>query len=470
MINLDMPLLMLSPNDPWTVRDSFEGCNLFGGTGSGKTTSLKTLVKAMLEAQYGMCLTTVKPDDTLMYQQWAEESGRGDQVVIFRPESPYYYDFLERAARFERGTDSTQVTGLWMTMTEIANNGSIGGKDPYWVLSLRFMLVNCIDLLKCCGEPITAINMYRLVVSAATSEMQFNSSLFRENSYCFKCLSIANDNYDIAESNGDLAMHFEDFGFTIDYWSNGFPTLNEKTRSIIVSLFTSTAAAFIRGNLKKLFVTDDERRPVPPEIARDGAIIILDLPIKEFEITGKIAQSVYKLMFTKTMERMPISKYPRPVAIVSDEAYHFISSYDVDNQATLRSSGTASVYIAQSVSSYQINLGSNSEAKANNFLGNLSTKLFFANSDNATNDYASKLFGEMWSMQATSSSAFDESKEAKMSASIAEQKRAIIEPIEFTNLLRGGAKNDYLTSAIVHQIGRTWSNGQNYLHAYFNQQ
>lgn len=466
---LDTPLVMLGENDPWTIRDSFEGVQVFGGTGSGKTSSAKTFASSFLEAGYGGLVLTVKPEETQQWQEWVKEAGRGDQLITIHPSNPYFFDFLEYEAQRSDGSDTQTMVSLFMLIIEIANGGSIKGREPYFELALRQMQTNAIDLLKCAAEPITVENIYRLIVTAPTSISRLGASDWREKSYCFKCLNQASDNYDKSVGAGITELHFEDFDIAFLYWTNEFPNLSEKTRSIIVSMFTTTADAFIRGNLKKLFITDKGKHPAPPDLARQGAIIILDLPIKLRDNVGKIGQGVYKLMFQKAMERNVYSESSRPVFIWSDENQFFINSYDLEFQQTARSSGVATFYLTQNIPNYYVNLGDDGLNKANSLLGNLSTKIFLAQPDSATNEWAAKIFGEAWAMQSSSSSSFDPDNETRMSASISEHKRHIIEPIEFTQLLRGGPKNDYIVSAIIHQIGRTWSNGENFIETFFKQ-
>ena len=95
---LDTPLVMLSENDPWTIRDSFEGVQVFGGTGAGKTTSAKIFASAFLESGYGGLVLTVKPEETQQWIEWVKEAGRENQLVIINPSCSYFFDFLEYEA------------------------------------------------------------------------------------------------------------------------------------------------------------------------------------------------------------------------------------------------------------------------------------------------------------------------------------------------------------------------------------
>lgn len=469
-INLDSSLVQLSQNDDWTIRDSFEGTMVFGGTGSGKTSgSGHTFANAFLEAGYGGLVLTAKADEKNIWREWARRSGREDQLVIIKPTNPYFFDFMEYEAKRQDGSDTQTMVSLFMLIIEIANEGSLQTKETYWLLALRQMLRNCIDILKCAGELITVENMYRLIVSAPSSIARMGVSEWQKESYCFANLNKAADRFEEAEDKTILPESFDDFDIAFLYWTNEFPNLAEKTRSIIVSMFTTTADAFLRGNLKRIFITDKNKRAVPPELARQGAIILLDLPVKKYEDVGRIAQGVYKLMYQKAMERMVSEDDTPGVFLYSDECQFFLNSYDLQFQQTARSSRVATFYLSQNISNFHVNLGEQGEQKANSLLGNLTTKIFHANSDPSTNEWAARLFGEDWSMQSSTSSHLDEQNEARMSANVSEQKRHILEPIVFTQLMRGGSHFDHTVSAIVHQVGRIWDTGNNYLETYFKQ-
>ncbi|MCG8382919.1 MAG: TraM recognition domain-containing protein [Gammaproteobacteria bacterium] len=473
VVDLDFPLVQLSEKDRWTVRDAFEGTMVLGGTGSGKTSgSGHTFANAFLQAGFGGLVLTAKPDELAEWRNWASACGREDQLLVVHPAEPWYFDFMEYEARRDNGSDTQTMVSLFMLIIEIANEGSIQSQETYWLLALRQMLRNAIDMLKCAGELITVETLYRLIVSAPTSVSRLGSEDWQQDSYCFRCLNTATDQYEALTDLSDgtqKPMHFDDFDIAFLYWTNEFPNLAEKTRSIIVSMFTTTADAFLRGTLKRLFVTDHNKRPAPPELARQGAIIVMDLNIKEHEDVGRIAQGVYKLMFQKANERQVASDSTPGVFLYADECQFFLNSYDLAFQQTARSSRIASFYLSQTLSNFHVGLGERGEQKANALLGNLSTKIFHANPDTTTNEWSAKLIGEDWSLQSSSTSSFDQQDEARMSTNLSEQRRYIIEPIAFTQLQRGGQPYDYTVSALMHQVGRTWSTGNNYLEVFFQQ-
>lgn len=469
--DLDRNLVMLNEHDGITLRQCFEGCITFGTSGSAKTsTTAHMFAHAFMDSGFGGLVLTAKVDEKNQWREWARECGREQDLVIFKPTNPVFYNCIERIAKHQKQGDTEAVVSLIEVIVEIANGGSIQTQESYWNISMKMMMSSAIDMLKCAGEVISFENLYRFIVSAPTSISRLGSEDFQKESYCFKCLSTATDNFEAIENSQNSEVHFDDFDIAFTYWTNEFPNLAEKTRSIIVSMFTGSANSFLRGHLKKLFNTDLQRQEVSPELARQGKIIILDLPIKEHEKTGIIGQGVYKLCFQKAMEREIVTAQTPNVFLFADEAHFTLTSYEDSFQTTARSSRIATFYLTQSLSNLELNLGDNAEKRARSLLTNLGTKFFMAQVDEDTNLWASKLIGEDWSLQSSSSSSFNHDDTGQLSTSLSDSRRFIVEPIIFSKLLRGGAPNDYIASAIVHQVGRTWSSGDNFLEVFMKQE
>lgn len=469
--DLDRNLVMFTEYDGMTLRQLFEGTLTLGTSGSAKTsTTAHMFAHAFMDAGFGGLVLTAKVEEKNQWRQWARECGRENDLVIFKPTNPYYFDIMEWEAKRQDGSDTETVVGLFMVIIEIANGGAIQSKESYWILSLRSMLRSTVDILKCSGQTVSIENMYHLIITAPTSISRLGSGDFQKDSFCFKCLNTATDNFERLEGSGNREDHFDDFDISFKYWTYEFPNLAEKTRSIIVSMFTTTADAFLRGNLKRLFNTDPRRQEALPELARQGKIIILDLPIKKYEQTGVIAQGVYKLCFQKAMERERVTSRTPNVFLFADECQFTLTSYEDSFQTTARSSRIATFYLTQSISNLHLNLGDKAEQRTKSLLTNLGTKIFHAQVDDETNLFASKLIGEDWSLQSTSSSSFNQDDTGQLSTSFAQQRRFLLEPITFSRLLRGGAHNEYIASAIVHQVGRIWSTEENFLEVFMKQE
>jgi len=179
----------------------------------------------------------------------------------------------------------------------------------------------------------------------------------------------------------------------VRYFGQTFGQLDQKTRSNIVITLNAEIGPFLRGPLHELFCTETN---IIPEVTHKGVILILDLPVKRFEQTGVVAQMLMKYVWQKATERRAVDLTTRPVFLFADEAQLFLSSYDLEFQSTARSSRAATVYITQNLPSFYARLGGrNPQDAADAIIGNFQTKIFHANTDHRTNQWAADMAGKV---------------------------------------------------------------------------
>jgi type IV secretory pathway TraG/TraD family ATPase VirD4 len=219
--------------------------------------------------------------------------------------------------------------------------------------------------------------------------------------------------------------------------------------------------------LRKLFSADTNIRP---EDTFDGKIIIIDIPVQEFRLVGRIANLVWKYCFQiavlRRMQPAEKDKYLRPVFLWADEAQNFVSGFDAQYQAVARSAGGCTVYLTQNRESFRRAMKNNDAVDS--LLGNLQAKFFCQNSGE-TNEWASRLLGQHW-IKTTSTSAGQSRNQATAAApeqashnsgvSRADQCRLFVEPSRFTTLKRGGALHGFQVEAIVYNGGNLFFNGK----------
>ena len=151
----------------------------------------------------------------------------------------------------------------------------------------------------------------------------------------------------------------------------------------------------------------------------------------------------------------------RPVFLWADESQFFVNSYDALFQSTARSSRACTVYLTQNLPSYLANFsGSNAKAQAEAFLGNLQTKIFHANGDPSTNNWAADSIGRTRQVQFYGG--MSESTGAKGGAGLNQSAGGsqvfeyLVQPQEFTMLRSGGHEYDLKVDGIIFQGGRRW--------------
>lgn len=472
-------LVPWSKREGWTLRHAYEGTLVLGATGSGKTSgSGRTIARAFLKAGFGALVLTAKAEERQLWESYCGATRRRRDLIVFGVDgrwrfNPFDYE-LKRAGAGAGQTEN--IVNLFSTIMELAerNTGHGGGgreDEGYWRRASRQLCRNLVDLLVLATGKVSVPELYRLLISAPTSREQMRSQEWRDNSFCYQCLLKA-------DSRRKTAQQARDMQAVGSYWMKEFPQLSEKTRSVIVSTFTSLVDVLNRGVLRELFCGDTN---ITPEMVEKGKILVIDLPLKEFAEVGQIAQAIWKFCFQRAIERRNVRRSPRPVALWADEAHFFANAYDMQFQTTCRASRVATVYLSQNISNFYATLGGehSGKAQADSLLANLGTRILHANADSVTNYWAAELIGKtrQFYINANNNYADDAGggwfgfpKGRSTSAGISEQLDYEVQPALFSKLATGGRENKFQVEAIVVQNGKIFADtGRSWRLATFKQ-
>lgn len=476
--NLSRPLLPLSRNDALLLGEAFRGTFITGETGSGKTTgSGFALAMAFLRAGMGGLILCVKKNERQTWARYCKLAGRERDLIVFDASCHHRYSFLDaEAKRSGAGAGLVEViVQLLCTILEVAErNGGQGGREDegYWRRAVRQLIRNLVALLLLATGRVTVPDLYRLVVSAPTTPEQLKSDEWKKQSFCFQSLTQA-------DSRPKSPREQRDFELIADYFMLEFPGLSEKTRSVIVSTFTSMVDVLNRSLLFELFSTDTTVRP---EDCLDGAIILIDLPVKEFAEVGQFAGVLWKYAWQRAVERRDVIANPRPVFLFVDEFQHFLTSHDSLFQTTARSSRVATVYLTQNISNLLAGFGGeNARAQTDSLLGNLSLKIAHLNSDPVTNEWFASVIGRSRQFFMNTSSSYEPADamsqlvgiygDPQVTTGMSEQMEFEVPPRYFTSLRTGGPENRWQVDSVVFQGGRVFKEtGKAWLPVTFDQQ
>lgn len=460
---LDQPLLQLTAKDTWQLRDAFEGVHIFGAIGSGKTSgSGQAIAKSYLASGFGGLVLTVKHDEVDLWRHYAKATGTEDRLVIFSPDSPYRFNFLEYEYKRPGGGQTENLVDLFYSLLETIEGGSNHSADSYWERSLKQLLRNAIDLVSIAENSVTLPALKEIVISAPSSPEAVEDPAWQAKSYCFDCMLRGEAR--IQEPDFP-EMRKSDFAESCRYWLKEYAGLSDRTRSIIASSFTSMVDSFLRGQMRELFCTGST---LYPEMSQEGKVIILDLPIKKWGQIGRYAQLLFKYIWQGAIERRTGKDLERPVFLWADEAQFFLSGRDIDFQTTARSSRASTVYLTQNRSNYNAMLKSHDKVSA--FLGSLNTKIFHSNSDPVTNDWAADMIARSWQSRTSVNSAQDKEEKDKHNFSVSHSLEHDVIPQVFTKFMNGGSRNNRQVEAIFFQGGRKWSTGKTFLKIVFIQE
>jgi len=453
----------------WTIGDAIEGTQIFGATGSGKTTgSGAMLANRFLDKQcgnFGGLVLTAKPEELKTWERYLARAKREQDKVVFDPKSGYQFNFLDY--EFNRPDDPSadgkrltlNIVSLFMATLSTGETGA--NTDPYWNDALRELLTHTIDLADMgCGE-LELPDLAEIIRSAPQSKSELRSPTWQK-SRCFELLQAAcADAERLKEENPD---RYGDLVQTVAYWLGDFPNLSDRTRSIIVSSFTGKTAGLLRSPLRRMFCTKatPETDKVRPTETHKGKIIIVNLPVKEYGEVGRFAQIIYKTVWQRATERRQLTGEWRPVFLWADEAQYFVTQEDMLFQQTARSKMAATVYLTQNLPNYHAALGSrNGNAATESLMGNLQTKIFHANGDPATNEWAERLFGKWVAIRGGDSQNTGGTTPSQTSESHHDNIEPIVWANDFAALQTGGPAHDFTVDAFIYKAGRIWKeNGE----------
>lgn len=410
----------------------------------------------MLRLGFGGLVLSAK-EETATWAGYCVETGREEDLVIVNPENRWRLNPLQfELERGGRGAGRVEnVVALLSSLMELASRGDGGRKagghsDRYWMLAAQQMLRNFASLLVIATGSVSLDALYRVVISAPQSPEQVMSPEWRGNSYCFSLLTAADRRLTSASIS-------REFRLVSEYVLREFPALAERTRSVVVSSFTALGDILNRGDMHELFGGASNFSPRDSE---NGKIILCDLSVKEFGQVGLLANALLKHVWCASIERRDIAASPRPVFLFIDEANHFVNEHDVRFQTTCRSSRVATVLISQSLSNFRMALG---REQADALLANLNTKLFHANGDPVTNEWAASLIGRSRQLMMNGGTSrprfesvwdglgFDRGEQSN--AGFAEAFEWTVRPEEFQTLRTGGARHRGIVDAVAVRNG-----------------
>ncbi len=451
--------------NPWTVLDACEGTQIFGGTGSGKTSgSGAAIARAFLKAGFGGLVLTAKGSDRKDWEAMCQDVGRSEHLVLLDATSGSSINFMDYESVQQHATTHDLVSFLLVSMEGGTKRES---KEPFWDDAMRQMLTNTIDIIRLAKREVTIPLIVDIVRSAPqtveeASTWWMTAEELRKMRRPWMMFSTCARVLAQAERHGSKTFQ-EDYEESANYWLKEYAGLSDKTRSIITTSFMSKITGLLRSPFRRMFCgktsEDGEKRlDIRPERTFEGRILLLDLPIKRYGESGRLAQVLYKTLWQRAVERRAdmsgSSALPSPVFLWADESQYFVTSQDMTFQQTARSSRAATVYLTQNLPNYYAMMGEGNESSAvtDSLLGNLQTKIFHANGDPVTNEWGQRLFGEyLGSMKSTTES--DEgTSETRQEAFV-----PLVPARVFTKLTKGGEVNSGKVEGIVFQGGRVWA-------------
>lgn len=464
-------ILQLSRNDWITIGQLAEGGLAIGGTGSGKSSSLMHLMRALMRSGAGMLFLTAKVDDYEAIRRLARMEGREADLIRFAPDAdPFYcFDFLD----FEINAPGGGVASASQFMQDLVDYSSrsttMNSNEPFWPIAaarkIRMALIAIYHALG--GASVDDVFSFCNTMAATIDQLK---SKEWENTACAKFLSVALDKL------AAKGITSSDFNMVMTFVRDEWPRLSDKTGGCIDAYVMNLCEKFMHSSVKRM-VASGQSNITPDAIINDRKLVVIDTPVLKYREPGQFVQMVWKLALQRACLRRVVTPESHYVCCWADEAQlHALPSVDSMVQAVARSQRLINVAITQNIPLLNSVLKNKDDVLA--WLSNLQTKFIFANGDKDTNDYFSALLGASKHFMGSINSGngqFDYLKDMlgipqeQGSFSCQETYLPDVRSEEFTRLRKGGKENNLMVDCYVFQGGRRFSTGRTWLKTSFRQ-
>ena len=450
--DLAFPLFQWSPDDAFTLKNAVESVAIFGELGAAKTTgSAAWLILKYLEIGMGGLVCCVKPGDRELIEQYCRMTKRESSLIVVSPSNHWRFNIMHYALKKPgiAGSRVERIVSTLMTIVEAAERGERGNSgngDKFWQRSLRQLLRNGVEVCIAARGDISMQRLHAVITSAPRSHSDVQSKEWQEGSECYLEIEAADN-----RKRSDREQ--SDFELAAKYFLSEVPDMPSDTRGSVWATYGVMADVLLRGHMADLF---DGETNFLPELTFEGAIVVLDLPLKIYGQAGLYVQSAFTYLWQMAAEQRDIKLNPRPIFWLADEAQEVVGNYTCDFLATARQVRVASVLISQNKPNYIAAMGGDAgRHRVDAMLASTGTKIFHSNGDSETNRWASETISEEVQTRMNFHGARDKS--GRNTGGGSEQIGKKVMAAEFTMLKKGGTQNDFMTDAIVFQSGTSFA-------------
>ena len=460
---LSTELLQWSRQDSWTLAQAVEGTLITGATGSGKTSGpFQTIIRSLLRINAGGLFLCAKQDSVGDYLKLAALEGRGEDIITVSIDDGEAFDFLTYEAQ-RHGVGKVIVENIVKILMEAhevsARKGNHQG-DDFFHEAMQQLLRNCLEVVTAATGQVDLATVLGVVQTLPQSSQD---ARMPEGLLALELLEQAERNAPQRARELEMAR---------SYFVHAWPQLADRTRTSIAITLSVLLDRFLRYPIRDLLLSPTS---CSPDDILAGKIVILDVPVKEFDHIAKVVGVIWKYSLQRAIERRFTSHAGnpdslRPVFIAADESQFWATRQDTLFQQTARAARGITVYASQSLANFYAELGADPTGKAHveSFLGNLQTRLACQNSEPETNEWYARTIGR--TKQHFTSWSFNPWTSLPTGKTRAEHIDYDVQPRMFTTLKNGGPSNRYCVEAILTRAGQPFrATGQRWLKVRFDQ-
>lgn len=348
-----------------SLRDATHHLLILGGTGAGKTTRMiNPLLMQLMAQDCGGLVFDIKGDFHHTVYDYARALGQEKRIVPI--------GINGQSINLIEGLNP-EMAGSFLKSTLVLSHAG----DSFWVDSATTLCTNVLGILSFLPDKYDLISVYDFLFNA-----RFKNSVMDE----IKTARLVLDTHQLRALTSYC-----------DYVESTFESFEDKTKSGV----KATAAQILAPLVQAPALGDAFCQPssLKMEKVLDGTIYLVDVPLSEWGLGGKVIYNFIKMRFFNVMQKrrsQSLWNQHRPVFFLCDE-YQQIATGDKDSLSdltfwdTARSTNTIGIISTQSISSFYAAIGNTHVANA--ILQNFRQKFCFRTEDEATLRFFNQVVG-----------------------------------------------------------------------------
>jgi hypothetical protein len=326
--------------------------------------------------------------------------------------------------------------------------------EQYWENAVEELLRAALVVLSNAGEAVSILSLHKLISSLPQGEGIADTEEWQKSSECARILEQLKKRYDtLPTANKD------DLDVAVVHLLSKWASLDYRTRSNIESTWSGMASRFVYDPFRSLFCSG-RFDFTPEQITHEGKILIVDMPALEYgRHTSRVCQVLIKLIFQRAWLRHPYVPGCCNGAILFQDEFPFLMHRDESHFHTVcRGSAIAPICACQNILTLASEEFGESTpgAKTLGFLGLFGVKVFMANNEMQTNEFASRQIGSEYRFIEGWNAGEGQHSSSHMGVSGSKQRAYLVEPIEFTRLMKPDGDNP-IAEGILHMSGRSFN-------------
>lgn len=420
------PLLCFSKGQTLSRNDLTESVLVVASINKGKTTLLRTPLRAMLRDGFGGLIPVVKGSLIPSVVEFARAEGRERDVVVLGPQAKHVFNPLEHETR------PAEAAALLAELSEVlAGRARDGTNEAFWREQLAIILRHLFTLCQVACGRLDLLVAAELFDARASTLAEAADPVWRASS----AMARAMDKVNRQTARPEVLD-------AVSYFARSFPTHGDRLQGSLAATVGGVFDHLRRSPLREIFTGRSTFSM--EDLFERGKICVVGLPVLD-SAAGRVANALMQFCFSRAAVRRSRDHYS---FLVLDECQELATRELMEKLAVLREFKVATILLTQNLAVLDERIG---ETAREGLCGLMGTKIFGPQGHAATRQWAAEQIGKCKTLVRTTTkggSSNHHGSGSNYSTSVHEQWDYRVPPICFAGLRVG--------QTIVLRDGRVW--------------